>query len=172
MKTDTVGNPIFEFKDLFEMMHTEKYQGMPDVECELATEIERFNRVMARMNRPQLKVHRKTKWTVEDFDTQQQSIWFMPREYQDMDLSVWLLNKCTTDEEKHRVHLELDKYDDRGMMPILKLMKFLVDTMRQNNVVYGVGRGSSVASFVLYLIGVHRINSLEFDLDFSEFMRN
>ena len=54
---------------------------------------------------------------------------------------------------------------------MLCYLKYLIDTMRENSIVWGVGRGSSVASFVLYKIGVHRINSLYYDLDFNEFMR-
>jgi len=34
-----------------------------------------------------------------------------------------------------------------------------------------VGRGSSVASYCLYLLGVHKINSLKFDLDIKEFLK-
>ena len=47
----------------------------------------------------------------------------------------------------------------------------MVDIMRKNNVVWGVGRGLSVASYVLYLIGVHKIDSLYYDLDIEEFLR-
>ena len=54
---------------------------------------------------------------------------------------------------------------------MLRYLRYLVDTLRANGIVWGVGRGSSVASFVLYKIGVHRINSIEHDLDFNEFMR-
>jgi DNA polymerase III alpha subunit len=43
--------------------------------------------------------------------------------------------------------------------------------MRDNNIVWGVGRGSSIASFVLYLIGIHRINSLYYDLSINEFLK-
>jgi DNA polymerase III alpha subunit len=43
--------------------------------------------------------------------------------------------------------------------------------MRKHNIVWGVGRGSSVASYVLYLIGVHKINSMYYDLDIEEFLR-
>jgi DNA polymerase III alpha subunit len=46
-----------------------------------------------------------------------------------------------------------------------------VETMRVNNIVWGVGRGSSVASYVLYLIGVHKIDSMYYDLDIEEFLR-
>jgi len=50
-------------------------------------------------------------------------------------------------------------------------MKYLVDLMRENNIVWGVGRGSSVSSFVLFLIGIHRINSIYYDLDVEEFLK-
>jgi len=57
------------------------------------------------------------------------------------------------------------------MLDLLKWLKYLVDTMRQNNIVWGVGRGSSVSSYVLYMLGVHKIDSLKYNLDFKEFMR-
>ena len=47
----------------------------------------------------------------------------------------------------------------------------MVQVMRDNNIVWGVGRGSSVASYVLYLIGVHKIDSLYYDLDVTDFLR-
>jgi DNA polymerase III alpha subunit len=53
----------------------------------------------------------------------------------------------------------------------LRYLKYLVDTLRKNNVVWGVGRGSSVASYVLFLIGVHRIDSLYYDLNVDEFLK-
>jgi DNA polymerase III alpha subunit len=62
-------------------------------------------------------------------------------------------------------------FQERGMFPLLCYLKYLVDTMRENNVVWGVGRGSSVASFVLFLLGVHRINSLYYDLSIDEFLK-
>ena len=48
-----------------------------------------------------------------------------------------------------------------GMRHEIRYMVYLVDFMRENNIVWGVGRGSSVASYVLYLIGVHRIDSIQ-----------
>ena len=57
------------------------------------------------------------------------------------------------------------------MYHLLRYMIYLVDFMRENNIVWGVGRGSSVASYVLYLIGVHRIDSIQYDLDWREFLR-
>ena len=57
------------------------------------------------------------------------------------------------------------------MMDVLQFLKYMVDTLRENNIVWGVGRGSSVASYVLYLLGVHKVNSIKYDLDPTEFLR-
>jgi len=50
-------------------------------------------------------------------------------------------------------------------------MIYIVDMMRKNNLVWGVGRGSSVASYVLYLIGIHKIDSLKYNLNIEEFLK-
>ena len=57
------------------------------------------------------------------------------------------------------------------MIELLHFMKYLVDTLRKNNVVWGVGRGSSVASYILYLIGVHKVDSIKYNLDINEFLK-
>jgi DNA polymerase III alpha subunit len=95
----------------------------------------------------------------------------MPQEYQDLDVGRWLLGQCDTDQERQRVEQELTIYDQYQMTMLLNYLKYLVDTMRSNNIVWGVGRGSSVASYCLYLIGVHKIDSLAFDLDIHEFLK-
>jgi DNA polymerase III alpha subunit len=95
----------------------------------------------------------------------------MPPEYQNLDIAQWVLEQCTTDSERQRVGEELLMYLDRNLFSLLQYMKYLVDTMRKHNIVWGVGRGSSVASYVLYLIGIHRIDSLYYDLDINEFLR-
>ena len=70
-----------------------------------------------------------------------------------------------------RVGQELLLYQERGMFDLLRFLVYIVDTMRKHDIVWGVGRGSSVASYVLYLIGVHKIDSLYYDLDIAEFLR-
>jgi DNA polymerase III alpha subunit len=109
--------------------------------------------------------------SVEEFDRLAQSNWLMPQEYKDLDIVLWVLNQCTTDEQRQRVGEELILYVERDLIPLLQYMKYLTDTMRSNNIVWGVGRGSSVASYVLYLIGVHRIDSMYYDLDIKEFLK-
>jgi DNA polymerase III alpha subunit len=97
--------------------------------------------------------------------------WFMPNEYRNFDIAEYILGLCTSDEELQRVGKELLLYQKRDMFVLLQYLKYLVDTMRANNIVWGVGRGSSVASFVLFLLGVHKINSLYYDLPIEEFLK-
>lgn len=108
---------------------------------------------------------------IELFDHVQQSNWYMPDEYKKFDITQWLLDQCKTDPELQRVGEELLLYQERDLFDLLRYLKYFVDTMRKNNIVWGLGRGSSVASYVLYLIGVHKINSMYYDLDISEFLR-
>ena len=105
------------------------------------------------------------------FDSRNQTAWHMPPEYVKLDIAQWVLNQCTTDAELQRVADELMLFQERDLFNLLRWLKYFVDTMRANKVVWGVGRGSSVASYVLYLIGVHRINSMYYDLDISEFLK-
>jgi len=100
-----------------------------------------------------------------------QEHWWMPDHYSEMDIAKHVLEACEGEAELQRCGMELIEYQDRGLLPLLRYLKYLVDTLRSKDVVWGVGRGSSVASFVLYKLGVHRINSLHYDLDFQEFMR-
>lgn len=104
------------------------------------------------------------------FDEANQSEWFMPENYCP-DLVEHLYSLCKTDREKDRVTQELELFINHNMFDLLFYLKYLVDTMRENNIVWGVGRGSSVASYVLFLIGIHKIDSLKYELDISEFLK-
>lgn len=120
---------------------------------------------------PKFQKYVETDISVAEFDSLQQQNWHMPAEYKNLDIAAWVLDQCQTDEQRQRAGQELLLYLERDAFPLLQYLKYLVDTMRKNNIVWGVGRGSSVASYVLYLIGIHRIDSLYYSLDINEFLR-
>ena len=109
--------------------------------------------------------------TVEEFDATLQKNWHMPQEYRDLDIAEYILSLCKEDYELQHVGQELLLYQERNLFDLLRYLKYLVDTLRKNNVVWGVGRGSSVASYVLFLLGVHKIDSLYYNLDIDEFLK-
>ena len=96
--------------------------------------------------------------------------WFIPDDYYP-NLTEMLYGMCETDIQRDRVSQELELYIKHGMYDVLHVMKYIVDTLRENNIVWGVGRGSSVSSYVLYLIGVHKIDSIKYKLPIEEFFK-
>lgn len=96
--------------------------------------------------------------------------WFIPNEYLKMDIEKYLVDQCPK-ENYDRLTYELELYHKNDMINVLKTMKYIVDTLRKNNIVWGVGRGSSVASYVLFLLGVHKIDSVKYNLPIEEFFK-
>jgi hypothetical protein len=113
----------------------------------------------------------QTEYTGDNFVEHCIQNWNMPAEYKNYPIYDVCIRQCDTIEKKQRVSLEFDLYDERGMLPVLRFLAYMVDVCKANNIVLGVGRGSSVASYVLYLLGVHKIDSLKYGLDIKEFLK-
>jgi DNA polymerase III alpha subunit len=96
--------------------------------------------------------------------------WFIPDEYKLLDIEKYLVEQCP-EQNYIRLAEELALFEQNNMIPVLKTMKYVVDTLRKNNIVWGVGRGSSVSSYVLFLIGIHKIDSVKYDLPIDEFFK-
>ena len=109
--------------------------------------------------------------SVPEFHMSQQMSWHMPEEYKNLDIAEYILSLCNSEVELQRCGSELLLYQERDLFNLLKYLKYLVDVMTKHNVIWGVGRGSSVASYVLYKLGIHRIDSLYYNLDVQEFLR-
>lgn len=171
MRLDKYSIPIFNEQDLFDALY-KGYQINPSdlvfVEERTASfltfEEQTGIKFLEPLNSPTL--------TVGQLDTAWQEQWNMPSEYKSMDIEQWVLEQCPPwDPNFTRVEEELTAFRARGMIDLLRWLKYFVDTMRANNLLWGVGRGSSVASYVLYLIGVHKIDSIKYNLDWQEFLR-
>lgn len=121
---------------------------------------------------PDLKTYQTPSISVEEYDAASQQTWFMPEEYKQLDIAKTVLELCQTQEEKQRVGQELFEFQKRNLMDVLRFLKYWVDTMREHGLVWGVGRGSSVASYVLFLLGVHKIDSLAYQIPLNEFFKD
>lgn len=97
--------------------------------------------------------------------------WQTPEPYASMDMTEFCVARCATEAEIERACEELLMFAERDMLPVLRHLVWMVDDMRSRGVVWGVGRGSSVSSFVLHIIGINRINPLQYDLDIGEFLK-
>lgn len=162
------GQLIFNQQDLCELFLQDPTRILKDAFVDNPITFDGF---LSIENIPNLKQYIDPKLSLAKYDELNQSKWFMPKKYYELDIAKWVLDQCNGEEELQRAGDELIKFHERGMFVLLQYLKYLVDTMRSNNVVWGVGRGSSVASFVLFLIGIHRINSLYYGLSIDEFLK-
>ena len=169
MRLDKFGNPIFNSADIFKILYQGKLTNLNEIIVDHSEEIEQLEKTaefeFKRFNEQLDQI------SIEDFDHALQSEWFMPSKYKEFDVTEYCLNRCSTAEQVDRVKQEMAAYEARGMTPLLQWTKHFVDTCKENNIVWGVGRGSSVASFVLFLLGVHQIDSVKYNLDWQEFLR-
>jgi DNA polymerase III alpha subunit len=173
MKFSKHNEVILNEDDVFEGMYSGKINDLGMIFLNDPELCKQFNESV-RKNHDQItnaKVFLEDDRTQAQFDQDNQQQWFMPEEYKLYDIVDWLYCECKTIEQKDRVIEELKLYAQHNMITLLKYLKYLVDTMRQNNIVWGVGRGSSVASYCLYLIGVHKVDSIKYNLDIHEFLK-
>lgn len=168
MKIDRYGQQIYSEDDLCELYLKDPSRQIKKIIVDKPITISDIIDISLL---PKFVVYTNSELNRKEYDQKCQNNWYMPDEYKNFDIAKYVLDLCQTDEELQRVGKELLLYQERDMFPLLKYLKYLVDTMRLNNIVWGVGRGSSVASFVLFLLGVHRINSLYFDLAIEEFIK-
>jgi DNA polymerase III alpha subunit len=170
MRLDKYSNPIFDEPDLFEALYKGyQFSASDTLLVEQRTDTIKQLENQLGFNFPEPY---ETNYDIKDYDLACQSNWNMPDEYKQLDIEKWLFEQIPPWDPQHsRVSEELEAYKARNMLDLLRWLKYFVDTCSKEGIVWGLGRGSSVASYVLFLIGVHRIDSIKYNLDWREFLR-
>jgi DNA polymerase III alpha subunit len=170
MKTDQYGQIVYNEDDLCNLVmqgqELDKFDGLivdGDLLENAATIIENIPKF--------IKYNDLANISVEQFDHRCQETWLMPQHYKELDIAEHVLSLCNSDAELQRCGQELMLFQERDLFDLLRYLVFLVELMNENKLIWGVGRGSSVASYVLYKLGVHRIDSMYYELDPAEFLR-
>lgn len=71
-----------------------------------------------------------------------------------------------------RLAFEIEEIKLRGMEEFFKTVIFVIRTFRSKGIVWGVGRGSSCASYALFILGLHVVDCIKFDVPASEFFHD
>lgn len=108
--------------------------------------------------------------------------WNIPDRYKKLDVVSYLLDahdalfEGTDDNEmtkrEERLAEELVKFKKLGLFDVLRTVIWIINTLSIHDVVWGIGRGSSVSSYVLYVIGVHDVDSYAYHLDINDFLHD
>lgn len=143
---------------------------------QLTPDVKRYNQLVSHDERISIKLEN------EPFDFQ----WNIPVEYKNINLHDYLIDKLDQEfihrgwtdtspeavKRCNRVVTELKAYKQKGLADLLRVLIYVINTLERKQCVWGVGRGSSVSSYVLYLIGVHDIDSVQYEIDFTDFIGN
>jgi DNA polymerase III alpha subunit len=139
---------------------------------QVTQEIKRYNAL----------VPKEQQITVKAQCTEPKVEWILPEEYANLDVRAYVLDKLSHEcikvadtlnrERVQRTLMELKLYETMGLYDLLRALIYIINTLQARNVVWGVGRGSSVSSYVLYLIGVHDVDSVAYSLDITDFLHN
>lgn len=170
-RTDAWGRVILNPKSAFEAIYSG--HDLWDMIVEDSQEITQFNEMCRKFDHLDLIIEtpEEPELSPEEEHAKRASTWLINDDILQIPVREFLLGLCKTEEERQRVLEEMVLYEERNLVPLLQLMMYLVDHFRRNKIVWGVGRGSSVSSYCLYLIGVHKVNSLKYGLEIAEFLK-
>lgn len=135
----------------------------------LNPDIEQYNKLVSKNERITVKDH------LDDFSFE----WNIPEEYKSLDVIGYVADRLLTLEgaggditlREKRCADELKLYKKLGLFDTLRTLIYIINILEEKNIVWGVGRGSSVSSYVLYIIGVHDVDSFLYNLNIEEFLR-
>lgn len=168
MRQDKFNNPVFSSQDLFNLIYQGKANTLPGLMVDSDTESKQLEAEGGfQFTEPYPE---DLEISISEYDAICQANWNMPDEYKQMDIEGFLVNECPK-ENYQRLIDELQEFKARNMLDLLRWLKYFVDTCRANDILWGVGRGSSVSSYILYIIGVHKIDSIKYNLDWQDFLR-
>lgn len=155
----------------------ERFIGVTSNLCvsELTDDLRKYNSFVD----DEHQIKEKTHWKEISAD------WKIPEEYQTLNIREYVFGQLEkelletdtnyTEEEiterTARIDDELLAYNELNLYPVLRAIIYIINTLRSKEVVWGVGRGSCVSSYVLYLLGVHDVDSIFYGLDYKDFLR-
>ena len=131
---------------------------------ELTSEIKRFNAISDE------KIE-----MLDDSNYHLNLDWNIPDEFKNLDLDQFVADIIKTESSEIaeiRLLNELQEFKRRDLQMFLRTVIFIVSEFKKHNVVWGVGRGSSCASYLLYKIGLHSVNPIKYNIQYSEFFHD
>ena len=102
--------------------------------------------------------------------------WNIPPKYNVINIEEYFLkiinDRLLDYEYENRLNLELKEIKNRNLVDLFKCLIYVVNELKNNSIVWGVGRGSSCASLCLFLLGLHLIDPVKYDIPLSEFFHD
>lgn len=104
---------------------------------------------------------------------ERKNTWFYPEKYDEINLEEYFNNLVQNYPQsyKDRVVEELRLCKEKDMEKFLRFCLYFSDMIKEKDFVVGVGRGSSSASLLLFLLQIHLIDPIKYELNIREFLK-
>ena len=111
-------------------------------------------------------------------------VWQLPDSYKNLDVQERVFDeffkrlsslKYTQEQEDiavRRLADEVNEVETRGMMDFMRTIVYVLDTFRTKDIVWGVGRGSSCACYILFVLGLHVVDCVRYEVPMNEFFHD
>ena len=105
MKRDQFGQVSFDINEVAEMLYANPDVDFANLQVQ---DPNLYNASVARYfnELPALKEYRPLTVDIEEFDRINQSQWYMPEEYRELDIAEWALAQCQSQEQLQRAGKE------------------------------------------------------------------
>lgn len=70
-----------------------------------------------------------------------------------------------------RLAEEIWMFNQLNLDEVLRTLIYVTDVMKKKNIIWGVGRGSSCSSYLLYLLGLHEVDPVLYDIELTDFIK-
>ncbi len=107
-----------------------------------------------------------------------QATWLIPEAYKYLDVEKYLesLSERIERDELYqkrisRLILEIQLFKKNNLDNVVRTLVYVIDTFEQKQLVWGVGRGSSCSSYILYLMGLHEVDPVKYDISIYDFIK-
>ena len=179
MIVNEYGQVNFDTQEVIDKFYAQEWNTV-DVLLEKTDELQKFNEHCNQFEIEAINQVSKPTNDVLQFHADLSSRWNMPKEYKAMDILAFLtqqLQEKTNASQEYTEYFmdELDAWKTfmgtEGSNDLFKFLHYLIATCKTHDIVTGVGRGSSVSSLILYLLGVHYVDPVKYKLNYKEFLR-
>lgn len=160
------GHQVYEEEDLISVILCgQSIDGLDSINCDKFIESSHeFSQD------PGIKKYIEPAMSIQEYHSIRTANWNIPDNYKTLDIISRIQPKILNDAQAERVAYEYAIMEQINCLPFIRAVVYIIDSLREKNIVWGVGRGSSVASYILFLLGVHSVDSLKYNLPFEEFI--
>ena len=139
----------------------------------ITPDVDQYNNLVPTSQRMGVKTHLepiKNDWTIPDEYLQLDIPSHIERIHEELAVEMGWSDK-ELDDRRNRVRNELRLFSKNKLFPLLKALIYIINTLKQCDEVWGTGRGSSVSSYVLFILEVHDVDSFLYELDITDFIK-